>query len=79
MYCSPIDMAATWTPSVDFWRQVIHAEYCEMPGLHLTKPQVQRLWGLDEETTDMVLAALEDEKFLRQTSDHSYARVGVEL
>jgi hypothetical protein len=71
-------MAAIETPSVDFWRQVIHAEYCEMPGLHLTKPQVQRLWGLDEETTDMVLAVLEDEKFLRRTPDDSYARVGVE-
>jgi len=74
-------MAAAHTQShaVDFWCQVIHAEYCEMPGLHLTKPQVQRLWGLDEETADMVLAALEDEKFLRRTSDDTYARVGVDV
>ena len=80
MYCSSVDMAAAAeTPTVDFWRQVIHAEYCEMPGLHLTKPQVQRLWGLDEATTDMVLAVLEDEKFLRRTSDDTYARVGVEV
>jgi hypothetical protein len=71
-------MAAVETASVDFWREVIHAEYCEMPGLHLTKPQVQRLWGLDETTADIVLAALEDEKFLRRTSDDTYARVGVE-
>jgi hypothetical protein len=79
MYCSLIDMDAVQTPSVDFWRQVIHDEYCELPGLHLTKPQVQRLWGLDPETTDQVLAALEDEKFLRRTSDDTYARVGVEV
>jgi hypothetical protein len=47
--------------------------------LHLTKPQVQRLWGLDDATCDVVLAALEDEKFLRRTSDDTYARVGVDL
>ena len=67
------------THSVDFWCELIHAEYVEMPGLHLTKPQVQRLWGLDEETADVVLAALEDEKFLRRTSDDTYVRVGVDV
>jgi hypothetical protein len=65
------------TPDVDFLRELIHAEYCEMPGLHLTKAQVQRLWGLDDATCDAVLAVLEDEKFLRRTSRDSYARVGV--
>jgi hypothetical protein len=80
MNCCSVDMAATaQTPSVDFWREVIQAEYCEMPGLHLTKPQVQRLWGLDEETAEVVLAVLEDEKFLRRTSDDTYARVGVDV
>ena len=74
-----MDAAQTQTASVDFWCQVIHAEYCELPGLHLTKPQVQRLWGLDEATADRVLAVLEDEKFLRRTSDDTYARTGVEV
>lgn len=37
------------------WLRLIHAEYREMPGLHLTKPQVQRLWGLD--TGDVRCAA----------------------
>jgi len=78
MYCSPIDMVAVQTPTVDFWRELIHAEYCEMPGLHLTKPQVRRLWGLDEETADAALAALEDEKFLRRTPDDVYVRTGVD-
>ena len=72
-------MTAVLTPSVDFWRELIQAEYCEMPGLHLTKPQVQRLWGLDEATADVVLAVLEDEKFLRRTPDDTYARVGVDV
>ncbi len=72
-------MSPTQAPSVDFWCELIHAEYSEMPGLHLTKPQVQRLWGLDEATCDVVLATLEDEKFLRRTSEDAYARVGVDL
>jgi hypothetical protein len=29
------------------WLQLIQSEYREIPGLHLTKPQVQRLWGLE--------------------------------
>jgi hypothetical protein len=72
-------MAPVQTTSVDFWRELIQAEYCEMPGLHLTKPQVRRLWGLDEATVDVVLAVLEDEKFLRRTPDDAYARVGVDI
>lgn len=84
MNCSSVGMAQVQTapvqtPSLDFWRELIQAEDREMPGLHLTKPQVQRLWGLDEATVDVVLAALEDEKFLRRTSDDTYARVGVDV
>jgi hypothetical protein len=30
----------------------IRAEYLEMPGLRLTAPQAQRLFGLDSETWD---------------------------
>ena len=79
MSCSSLDMVAVQTPAVDFWLELIHAEYREMPGLHLTKAQVRRLWGLDEETADAVLAALEDEKFLRRTSDEAYVRAGVDV
>ena len=64
-------------PDVDFLLDLIHAEYCEMPGLHLTRAQVQRLWGLDEATCDAVLGALEKEKFLRRTLGDTYTRVGV--
>ena len=72
-------VTVTTTHSVDFWRELIHAEYAEMPGLHLTKPQVRRLWGLDETTADVVLSVLEDEKFLRRNSDDIYVRVGVDV
>jgi hypothetical protein len=34
------------------WIQLIRAEYHEIPGLHLTKPQVQRLWNLERTMCD---------------------------
>jgi hypothetical protein len=59
------------------WRQLIRAEYLEIPGLSLTKPQVQRLWGLDPVTSEAVLAALVDVKFLRRTAKDAYVRADV--
>ena len=59
------------------WLQLIRAEYLEIPGLSLTKPQVQRLWGLDDVTTEAVLATLVDVKFLRCTRHHAYVRSDV--
>ena len=47
--------------------KIIQAEYREMPGLELTKPQVRRLWTLDPQTCDTVLDALVAAHFLRQT------------
>jgi hypothetical protein len=29
------------------WLHLIRAEFLELPGLHLTKVQIQRFWGLD--------------------------------
>jgi hypothetical protein len=60
--------------SVADWLQIICGEFQEMPGLHLTKPQVQRLWGLDPPTSDALLDALVDARFLKQTHDGVYAR-----
>lgn len=45
----------------------IRGEYLEMPGLRLTAPQAQRLFGLDSETWDAVSGALLDAKFLSHT------------
>lgn len=56
------------------WLQLIRAEYLESPGLHLTKPQVQRLWGLDPATCDALLAELVHVKFLKRTHRDAYAR-----
>ena len=54
------------------WLQIIQGEYLEMPGLQLTKPQVQRLWGLDPATCDAVLDTLEGLRFLKRTDRNAY-------
>lgn len=64
-------------PTVVEWLQIIRGEYSEIPGLQLTKPQVQRLWGLDTTICDTLLDALVDTRFLRRTRTGAYARVGV--
>ncbi len=56
------------------WLRLIRAEYLEVPDLHLTKAQIQRLWGLDQETCDLVLDALVGSRFLRRTRSNRYAR-----
>ena len=59
--------------ATDFIR-MIRSEYLEMPGLHLTKPQVRRLWNLDEVACDALLDALVTGQFLRRTATGAYVR-----
>jgi hypothetical protein len=59
------------------WLRLIRAEYLEIPGLCLTKRQVQRLWGLDPGTSEALLAALVGVKFLRRTGRDTYVRADV--
>ena len=47
---------------------LIRDEYDEMPGLCLTRAQVQRLWLLDAEVCDNVLRVMVDAGFLRLTA-----------
>lgn len=61
--------------AIEDWLQLIRAEYLEIPGLRLTKRQVQRLWGLDEVMCEALLAALVDVRFLRCTRQEAYVRV----
>jgi hypothetical protein len=56
----------------DTWLRLIRAEYLEMPGLHLTRPQIQRLWHLDETVCDLLLDRLVAAGFLRQTPRGAY-------
>jgi hypothetical protein len=46
---------------------LIRSEYDEMPGLCLTRAQVQRLWLLEPTACDTVLHALVDAGYLRLT------------
>ena len=59
---------------IDQMLQRIQGEFVEMPGLRLTAAQAQRLWGLDQEICNALLAALVDAKFLSQTRDGAFVR-----
>jgi hypothetical protein len=54
------------------WLRLIQAEYLEMPGLDLTKPQVRRLWGLEPHLCDAVLDTLVADEFLKKTPRETY-------
>jgi hypothetical protein len=59
------------------WLNLIRAEYKEIPGLNLTKAQIQRLWGLDPLTCDALVDRLIADGFLKRTSANVYVRVGL--
>ena len=61
--------------SIEEWVHIVRGEFQEIPGLHLTKPQMRRLWGLDEQTCDTLLNTLVRDRFLRRTIRDQYARV----
>jgi hypothetical protein len=55
--------------------QRIRAEYLEMPGLHLTFLQVQRLCGVEPHVCRAALDTLVEERFLCMKPNGAYARV----
>jgi hypothetical protein len=57
------------------WAQLIRAEYREMPGLCLTKPQVQRFWNIEPTMCDAVLEELEAARVLRRTTKGTYMKI----
>ena len=59
------------------WVRLIQSEYAEMPGLHLSKRQAQRLWKLDARSTDIIFDALEASNFLRRMPNDMYIRTDV--
>jgi hypothetical protein len=54
--------------------QRVQGEFREMPGLRLTPAQAGRLWGLDAISSQAVLDALVDARFLRRTPDGAFMR-----
>jgi hypothetical protein len=67
-------IGVTGVTTIAEWLQLICTEYAEVPGLHLTKPQVQDLCALDPWVCDALLNALVDAGFLRRTGDDAYVR-----
>ena len=59
------------------WVELMRAEYLEMPGLALSKPQARRLWGLDGDTCDLLLDEMVNAHFLRKTPQNLYVRFDV--
>ena len=60
---------------IDDVLQRIQGEFVEMPGLRLTAPQAQRLWGLERDVCIALLGALVDARFLTRTPDGAFVRV----
>jgi hypothetical protein len=52
----------------------IKSEYREMPGLRLTLPQAQRLFGLDAIACSLALEQLTRDRFLFRTSDGKFGQ-----
>jgi hypothetical protein len=52
----------------------IEGEYREMPGMCVTPPQAQRLWGLDSATCEIVLSMLLDRHIVRKTWRGTYVK-----
>ena len=48
----------------------VRDEFLEMPGMVMTRAQAGRLFGLEPDTCDAVLADLVDAGFLFQDGDH---------
>ena len=57
---------------VDSLANRIRGEYREMPGLCLTKPQMQRLWSLGDFICDVLVDALVLARVLRRTADGAF-------
>jgi hypothetical protein len=55
---------------------LVQAEYREMPGLMLTKPQMQRLWGFGSEACDRLIDVLIGAQVLRRTANGAYVAFG---
>jgi hypothetical protein len=70
----PVETMIAAQQTIADWLHLIRSEYLEIPGLNLTRQQVQRLWSLDAATCDALLDALLAGKFLKLTDHGAYVR-----
>jgi hypothetical protein len=71
------DLGTGELPAASAMQQIlrrIEAEYREMPGMCVTAPQAQRLWGLDSPTCAFVLRTLVNQRILRRTVRDTYVK-----
>ena len=59
------------------WVRLIQSEYTEMPGLHLSKRQAQRLWNFDRHSAEAIFDVLESVHFLKRIPNGMYIRADV--
>jgi hypothetical protein len=59
---------------LDDWLRLVRAEYDELPDLHLTRVEVERLWGLDPPMAEAILGRLVSTGVLRLTSRGGYIK-----
>ena len=60
--------------NVEIVARRVLAEFDEMPGMRLTRRQAARLFGLPEDFCQVVLDALVDSAYLRQTTQGTVVR-----
>ena len=70
---APQEPAGTTAALRDLLDRVV-GEYNEMPGMCVTRPQAQRLWGLDSTTCELVLMTLVERGILRRTPRGTYVK-----
>ena len=67
-------MSMTEPALLEDWLRLVRAEYEELPDLHLTHAEVERLWGLDSSTAAAILSTLVSSGVLRKTSRGGYVK-----
>jgi len=67
-------MACERIGTIEETLQRVQGEFREMPGLRLTPAQASRLWGLDAVSSQALLDALVDARFLFRTTDGAFMR-----
>jgi hypothetical protein len=67
-----VAMQTTADEITQAWIQLVRGEYLEIPGLLLTRNQVERLWGLDASQCDDVLDGLVGSRFLARTPSGAF-------
>jgi hypothetical protein len=74
----PYKACSTADDRTQSWVEIVRGEYLEIPGLLLTRSQVQRLWDLDDTSCDAVLESLLESRFLRRTPSGAFIRLRAE-